>query len=246
MKYIPYIFENQNLLQTVVNNEALVGLAANAVINHNLVLESYIHDNLPSFVDNDNISSIYENIRNFVIGENTALYSQFSEILADNQLTNEEKAYCFEASSNLNGSTQSSSGAAEINDPTPTWSKDALPRADDVNNPTIASNGTPNVLSGIGNFKAEAGQMADRAAAKAANLQKDAIQHWHNAKDAARQAGHHAQAGLDNAWNSAKSAGGAAVDHVAANPHAYAGGAAALAAGAGAYGIYHKMKKHKR
>ena len=95
MKYIPYIFENQDVQAQVEFNEPLVELAARNVINYNIALESYIYENLGQFaLPSPNVADIYTSIRNFVISENTALYSQLSEILADTYLSPDEKARC--------------------------------------------------------------------------------------------------------------------------------------------------------
>lgn len=99
-----YIFENQDLRQTVANNEALVEMASSNVVNYNLDLESYVYENLAQFTAGANeLVDIYENVRNFIISENTALYSQLSEILADSQLTSEEKAYCLQENKFIDG-----------------------------------------------------------------------------------------------------------------------------------------------
>ena len=95
MKYIPYIFENQDVQAQVELNEPLVELAARNVINYNIALESYIYENLGQFaLPSPDVADIYTSIRNFVISENTALYSQLSEILADTYLSSDEKARC--------------------------------------------------------------------------------------------------------------------------------------------------------
>jgi len=95
MKYVSYIFEDQDVCNTVAQNEYLVEIASNAVIHHNALLESYIYNNLESFLG-ENLAEVYENIRSFIIKENLAIYSQFSEILSDSQLSDQEKVACFE------------------------------------------------------------------------------------------------------------------------------------------------------
>ena len=106
-----YIFENQDLRQTVANSEVLVEIASANIIRHNMVLEAYIYENLDQFTfDSSEIADIYENVRNFVIGENTALYSQLSEILADTQLSAEEKAYCLQEGTVENALDQTAAG----------------------------------------------------------------------------------------------------------------------------------------
>jgi hypothetical protein len=102
MKYVSYIFENQDVRATVTQNESLVDLATNSLINANIHLESYVYNNLSNFVSGvGSLAEIYENIRNFIISENTALYSQYSEILADSQLSAQEKAACFIEADNV-------------------------------------------------------------------------------------------------------------------------------------------------
>jgi len=96
MKYVSYIFEDQDVRNTASKNEYLVEVASNAVINHNALLDAYVYNNLERFTGN-NLAEIYENIRSFIIQENLAIYSQYSEILSDNQLSDQEKVACVES-----------------------------------------------------------------------------------------------------------------------------------------------------
>ena len=106
MKYMSFIFENQDVRNTVAGSEAIVEVASNALINANIVLEDYIYANLARFTTGaDSLADIYENIRNFVISENVALYTQFSEILSDNELSPQQKVACFYENENLPGAT---------------------------------------------------------------------------------------------------------------------------------------------
>ncbi len=93
-----FIFENQNVRDSVSKNEPLIDKAFSQILNHNLMLESYIHENLAQFTA-DSAAEFYNNIRDFVINENTIAYSQVSEILADTELSDDEKVACFELGS---------------------------------------------------------------------------------------------------------------------------------------------------
>lgn len=96
MKYMSFIFENQDIRNTVANSEALVEIASKSIIDTNLVLEAYIYENLVDFTASANSAhEVYERIRDFVISENTIAYSQLSEILADSELSTEDKTACF-------------------------------------------------------------------------------------------------------------------------------------------------------
>lgn len=95
MKYMSFIFENQDIRNTVANSEALVELASANIINTNLVLEAYIYENLVDFTaGTETAHEVYERIRDFVISENSIAYTQLSEILADSELSEEEKVAC--------------------------------------------------------------------------------------------------------------------------------------------------------
>ena len=101
-----FIFEDQDVRNTVAVNEAIVEIASTALINANVVLEDYIYSNLVQFTSGtSSLADIYENIRNFVISENVSLYNQYSEILSDNELSPQQKAACFYENSDLPGSS---------------------------------------------------------------------------------------------------------------------------------------------
>ena len=168
MKYMSYIFENQDLRQTVANNEALVEMASSNVVNYNLDLESYVYENLAQFTAGANeLVDIYENVRNFIISENTALYSQLSEILADSQLTSEEKAYCLQenfiekaktvASHFLNDAKTKVFGAPGATRKTFEATKDSMAYADHFAGNSIVPNIAKHVGKNLTNYKIGAG-----------------------------------------------------------------------------------------
>jgi len=95
MKYLPFIFENQDVKATVANNEVIVEAASKQIINMNILLEDYIYNNLQQFINyGSDLTDIYENIKNFVVNTNVNNYLLFSEVLASTQLSNEEKLTC--------------------------------------------------------------------------------------------------------------------------------------------------------
>jgi len=103
MKYLPFIFENQEVKYTIAKNEAIVEAASAQIINMNVLLEDYIYDNLHQFTNcENNLTSVYENIRDFVVNANVNSYLVLSEIMASPQLNDSEKlSYIYEISGEL-------------------------------------------------------------------------------------------------------------------------------------------------
>jgi hypothetical protein len=226
LKYVSYIFENQDVRSQVAANEALVELAANNIINHNIVVESYIYENLAQFVaDASNVADVFESIRNFVISENTTLYSQLSEILADSELSVEEKACCL---SEAVDPSQSSAADDTFHPAHPgfiTKMKGWLP-GHGTSQGHAGATITPNPISAAdGSMAADPGAL-DRARSMAA--------------EAAKTAQHKGAAALDFAKSQAHSLKDAALEHPMAAAAIGAG-----AAGLGAFGAYKAMKHRK-
>lgn len=222
LKYVSYIFENQDVRGQVAASEYLVEMASANIINHNLLVESYIYENLAMFTSNsDNVADIYESIRDFVISENTTLYSQLSEILADSELTPEEKAYCLSENT-------SSYAADQTFDPQHpgfvTRMKNWLP-GHGTSQGGSGANITPNPISAADGAAADPGYM-DRAKSMAA--------------EAAKSAQHKGAAAADFAKTQAHSLKDAALEH----PYA-AAAIGAGAAGLGAFGAYKAMKRRR-
>jgi hypothetical protein len=96
MKYVKFIFENQNVQQTILEQEQLVEFASQVVINYNLQLESYIYNSLELYISED-LNDTYNNIRNFIIQENLNAYNYISEVLADSDLTPDDKFLLIES-----------------------------------------------------------------------------------------------------------------------------------------------------
>jgi hypothetical protein len=223
LKYVSYIFENQDVRSQVASSESLVDLATNNIINHNLMVESYIYDNLAQFVaEATDVTEAYENIRNFVISENTTVYSQLSEILADTELTIEEKVQCLseaDATSNSYAVNQHFNPNAMI-----TKMKGWLPGHGTAQG-NSGANITPNPISAADGVATDPGAI-DRAKSMAA--------------EAAKSAQHKGAAAVDFAKTQAHSLKDAALEHPMAAAAIGAG-----AAGLGAFGAYKAMKARR-
>lgn len=253
MKYMSYIFENQDLRQTVANNEVLVDMASSNVINYNIALESYIYENLALFTSASNdIVEIYENVRDFIINENTTMYSQLSEILADTELSMQEKAYCLQEAAPGGASI---AAATDMTLNVPTAVKGQLPTGANSIPAQQPSGSTVNPLSG--GAETLNGQnpvhTPDQSAAQAVGFMHQAKRMAYNAQEALKHKRDQAEAGISHAYGVARENAHQAYDaasaHVAAHPGAYGAGAGALgalAAGGAAYGAYKLYKKHHK
>jgi hypothetical protein len=82
MKYLKFIFENNNIRQVVEQKTNLIEKSKDIVVKHNLYLENYIHNNLHLFMNsNSKLYDIQNKIREFVVNENVGLYNYLSLLL---------------------------------------------------------------------------------------------------------------------------------------------------------------------
>jgi hypothetical protein len=93
MKYVKFIFENQEVRSLTEANSPFIDVASNIVVNNNIILESNILDNLDNFISHGtSIAEVYEGIRDFVISENLELYNEISALLSSTEISDEDKA----------------------------------------------------------------------------------------------------------------------------------------------------------
>lgn len=102
MKYLSYICESKNVEETVTSKEALINNAAAIIADANLTFESFIYDNLNSFIG-ENINDTYQNIKSYIINENISLYNELvSDLLSENAILNSVGHVLKGAASTLN------------------------------------------------------------------------------------------------------------------------------------------------
>lgn len=74
MKYLNYIFENENIQNYININQPYIDESSKYVIQFNIDLYNHILENISSFVAED-IDKFYLNIRDFIIQENVEFYN---------------------------------------------------------------------------------------------------------------------------------------------------------------------------
>jgi hypothetical protein len=70
MKYLKFVFENQEVKSLVDSQEENINTITEAIIYNTLNIEQYVQENLEQFVTtNSSIADVYENIKNFAVQE---------------------------------------------------------------------------------------------------------------------------------------------------------------------------------
>ena len=94
MKYLNFVFENDEVTNLVDSNQELINEATGVCALHSVLINNYIQENLEEFITtNDSLISIYENIRDYSVQESLDLIDVTNEIIADTELSLEEKHY---------------------------------------------------------------------------------------------------------------------------------------------------------
>lgn len=94
MKYLKYIFENEEVNSLVESQQELIDEAVNACTLNSLLIDDYVQENLEEFISfDDNLSNIYETIKVYSVQESLDMIDVTNEIIADSELTLEEKHY---------------------------------------------------------------------------------------------------------------------------------------------------------
>lgn len=94
MKYVKAIFENEDVKNLAVANEAMIQLATESLLSHNIAVQNHIMENLDQYVIEGDLAATYENIRNVVLNENIAFISESAQVLGSD-LSEEEKKSIF-------------------------------------------------------------------------------------------------------------------------------------------------------
>jgi flagellar biosynthesis component FlhA len=70
MKYLKFVFENQEVKDLIDSQEENINTITEAIIYNSINLEQYVQENLEQFVTaNASIADVYENIKNFAVQE---------------------------------------------------------------------------------------------------------------------------------------------------------------------------------
>jgi len=92
MKYLKFIFENEEVCNLTDTNQELINEATANIIYNSINLEQYVQENLDQFVSSSSsLAEVYEAIRDFAIQETVDLFSASSEVIKDPVLSNEIK-----------------------------------------------------------------------------------------------------------------------------------------------------------
>jgi hypothetical protein len=94
MKYLKFVFENEEVCQLTDGNAAIIEVATQAAVYNSLLIENDIATNLESFISSgSDLVSIYESIKDYAISESISFYNQVNDILTNNSLSDEAKAF---------------------------------------------------------------------------------------------------------------------------------------------------------
>jgi hypothetical protein len=94
MKYLKFVFENEEVCQLTDGNAAIINVATQAAVYNSLLIENDIATNLESFISSSSdLVSIYESIKDYAISESISFYNQVNDILTNNSLSDEAKAF---------------------------------------------------------------------------------------------------------------------------------------------------------
>lgn len=106
MKYLKFIFENQEVCALTDNNQDLINEATAAIIHNSINLEAYVLENIEQFMSaNSDIADIYENIRNFAVQETIDMFNVSSEVIKDPELDSDLKAAILEVNTPYKSNT---------------------------------------------------------------------------------------------------------------------------------------------
>ena len=94
MKYLNFVFENDNVTALIndENNTYLINEATTNCISNLILIDNYILENLKIFIDEDLILT-YNNIQEYALQESLNLIDITNTIIADTELTFEDKQY---------------------------------------------------------------------------------------------------------------------------------------------------------
>lgn len=113
MKYLKFIFENEEVCALTDGHQDLINEATSAIIHNSINLEAYVLENIEQFMSADSdIADIYENIRNFAVQETIDMFNVSSEVIKDPELDSDLKAAILEVN------TPYALGSAESTDKT--------------------------------------------------------------------------------------------------------------------------------
>lgn len=74
MKYLKFVFENEEVNNLIDSNEQIINEITSSIIQNTILLEDYIIENIDSFISsNSSLVDIYEAIKNFTIQETIKL-----------------------------------------------------------------------------------------------------------------------------------------------------------------------------
>ena len=74
MKYLKFIFENEEVNKLVDSQEDVINEITNSIIQNTVLLEGYIKENIDQFIgSNSSLIDIYKTIKNFTIQETIKL-----------------------------------------------------------------------------------------------------------------------------------------------------------------------------
>jgi hypothetical protein len=94
MKYLKFVFENQEVCDLTDSNESLINIATNAVVYNSISLENEISSTLGTFLSSDsNLNDVYETIRDYAVAKSIDFYTVINEVLLDTSISDEVKAY---------------------------------------------------------------------------------------------------------------------------------------------------------
>ncbi len=93
MKFVKFIFENEEVRALTEAHSPFIDVASNIVVHYNSILESHIQDNLKDFISTEMpVHEIYENIRNYTVYENIGLYNLINNLISNSTISDTEKA----------------------------------------------------------------------------------------------------------------------------------------------------------
>ena len=92
MKYLKFVFENEEVCNVTDSNEELINIATQAVIYNSVLLENDITNDLDIFLSSSSdLTTVYESIRNYTISKSIEFYDIINEILVDSNLDDKIK-----------------------------------------------------------------------------------------------------------------------------------------------------------
>ena len=93
MKYLKFVFENEEVCNLTDINQPLIEVATQAAIYNSISIEEDILNNLDAFISSESaLVDVYESIKDYTISKSIEFYDLVNEIISDPVLTIDQKA----------------------------------------------------------------------------------------------------------------------------------------------------------